>query len=65
MFEDLVFQYAKRMLHIILPSVACSALHYILPHYLIKVTIFEENNYMECKICCDFLYKFCLKCYSF
>jgi len=36
-----------------------------IPHYLINGTIFEKKNPTEHKTYFDFLYKFCLKYFSF
>ena len=40
-------------------------LYNIFPHYLINGTIFEKKKCTEQKKCFDFLYKFCLKHFSF
>jgi len=47
-----------RMRHIALSSVACPAVNFIFPHYLIKGTIFEKV--IENKMCFYSLYNFCL-----
>jgi hypothetical protein len=60
---ELGTQHAKRMRHIMLPSVACLTVPYFstLSHNRrdFRVKVIERN------MCFDFLYKFCLKYFSF
>ena len=37
----------------------------IFPHYLTNDTIFGKKSYWALNVCFDFLYKFCLKHFSF
>jgi hypothetical protein len=43
-FLALIIQDTMRMRRIILPSVACPALQYFFPHYLVNGTIFEKEK---------------------
>ena len=57
-------QYAMRMRHV--RHLRPARLYNIFPHYLIKGMIFEKKKVTGQKnVCFDFLYKFCLKYFSF
>jgi len=60
-FVSLVIQHAMRMRHIIMWP---SALYKLFPNYLINGKIFEKKLLNQ-NVCSDFLYKICLKHFSF
>jgi hypothetical protein len=60
----LAIQHAKWKCRIMLSSAACFAVPYF-PHYLINGMIFFLERVVECKMCVDFLYNFCLEHFSF
>jgi hypothetical protein len=61
-FVALVMQHVMRMFHIAMSPVL---LYSIFPHFLIKGTVFEKKTLLNVNVCFDFLYKFCLKHFSF
>ena len=57
----LVIQHVMRMRLTVLSSVACPALPFFIPHYLVNATILG-GKIVEHKMCVlIFLYSFCLK----
>ena len=63
-FVALGIQHAKRMRHILLPSVSCPDIPYF-STLSRKRHDFREKKVIEHDVCLDFLYNFCLKHFSF